>query len=434
MNALLSRQRTELKSLSASFVKLEEEYYEMASVNYEELSTSRRGEFDRRLKELEQQRVEVMRSIETASRRVETTRVIISAAEGQGAPVTDGTEERAPRYRIPTLPSFRGKENGAIDDPFEFLGKIKAMLTAHEVPQSRWHPALLTCLNGYDRQWAESNLDGLDWSKAHDRFLHHFESPAIRDRLVRDLMTISQKSNESVQEYSDRFTSLMARTGRRDDDETLVAVYIEGLDTTVQDLMHVARAATLSMWKRTNTGSPPISIADEIANAITLDSSKSSKRRENRHSASARQDSSKQTAAKKKRCGHCNSRNHSTEDHRGKPTEAGEQEAKHTEAASRAQLRRESKCFKCKKPWKPGHKCSVETKKEPQAASLRVQESCEESDAVSLTADLADAELQELFGYADHDSEAQLRESVTLADQAGPDPIVNQWYQRVGDG
>lgn len=86
-------------------------------------------------------------------------------------------------------------------------------------------------------------------------------------------MTISQQSSESVQEYSDRFTSLMARTGQRDDDETLVAVFIQGLDGNLQELIHVARSATLNMWKQTSQGSPTVYISYEISSAITLDAS-----------------------------------------------------------------------------------------------------------------------------------------------------------------
>lgn len=128
--------------------------------------------------------------------------------------------------RIPNLPSFRGSDTGSIADAFEFLGKIKAILLANDVPDKKWFAALLTTLKSFDRQWCEKNLKGLAWDKVELGFLHHFESPAIRESLVLDLMTIRKRSNESVQEYSDRFTSLMARTGKTDDDETLVSKYI----------------------------------------------------------------------------------------------------------------------------------------------------------------------------------------------------------------
>eukprot|EP00737_Agarophyton_chilense_P005375 gb/GEZJ01007996.1/.p1 GENE.gb/GEZJ01007996.1/~~gb/GEZJ01007996.1/.p1 ORF type:complete len:107 (+),score=6.72 gb/GEZJ01007996.1/:49-369(+) len=88
------------------------------------------------------------------------------------------------------------------------------------------------------------------------------------------MMTINQSSSESVRKYSDRFHSLMARTGRRNDNETLVAVYIQGLNTRLQDLMHVARAATLNMWKRTNQSSISVAITEKTASTVTLSSSR----------------------------------------------------------------------------------------------------------------------------------------------------------------
>lgn len=195
---------------------------------------------------------EVLNHIETANRRIAETRSILPMSITGTAGTDTLTGSRVATHLIPTLPSFRGDDPGAIKDPFQFLGKVRAILSAHEVPESLWFLALLTILNGYYPQWAEKNLNGLNWEETHAKFLHHFESPAIRGKLIRELMTIRQDEAESFQEYSDRFTSLMIRTGRDDDDETLVAMYIDGLDPSLQDVMHVVRVATLKMWKRTN--------------------------------------------------------------------------------------------------------------------------------------------------------------------------------------
>ncbi|KAI0558704.1 Retrotransposon gag protein [Gracilaria domingensis] len=395
----------------------------MASVNFEELSQARKKEFNHRLKELQEDRNDVMKSVEVASKRVETTKSILASMGIVGSNETSPSSARSTHYRIPNLPSFRGKEDSAIKDPFEFLGKVKIMLLAHEIPSERWIPALLTSLNGYDRQWAEKNIIGLQWDEVHARFLHHFESPAIRDKLLRELMTISQKSSESVQEYSDRFTSLMARTGRPDDDETLVAVYIEGLDGTLQDLMHVARAATLNMCKRTNQGNPPVSIADEIASAITLDSSRTLKRRSQQGS-SVKTEGQQGASGKKKRCSICNSRNHPTEARRGRSGNPPEEKNKVLDAATREKLKKENKCFRCKKPWKPEHKCATEEKKEPQAVNLQVKEPVVQDDEGSREELAADADLRAFLGYEDHDPEAQLLAPLPC-DDTTPDPTVS---------
>lgn len=63
-------------------------------------------------------------------------------------------------YRILVLPSFKGSKSTAIKDPFEFLGKFKVLLEAHEVLQYGWYSELLATLNRFDGQSAESDLVG----------------------------------------------------------------------------------------------------------------------------------------------------------------------------------------------------------------------------------------------------------------------------------
>ncbi len=62
----------------------------------------------------------------------------------------------------------------------------------------------------------------------------------------------------------------MRRTGKGDDDNTLLAVYINGLDKKLQEMMHVARATHLTMWNA-NGETPKVSIPWEIQDAIALE-------------------------------------------------------------------------------------------------------------------------------------------------------------------
>ncbi len=83
-------------------------------------------------------------------------------------------------------------------------------------------------------------------------------------------MTIKKSKKETVQKYSDRFTSLMRRSGKRDDDDTLIAVYIDSLDPRLQEIMHDACATNLST--RAAQGIESVeSVSWKIQNAIALD-------------------------------------------------------------------------------------------------------------------------------------------------------------------
>lgn len=145
------------------------------------------------------------------------------------------------------------------------------------------------------------------------------------------------------------------------DDETIIAIYIDGLDHTLQELMNVSHASALKTWSPIKEGSPPVSIALEIVNAITLDSagrplrSKSSEssnkdvgERNTRHSANV-----------KKRCAKCKSKWNTTEEHEDKPRYSGvSSSGAPTSGTKPTENLREKKCFKCgMKGWKPGVMC-----------------------------------------------------------------------------
>lgn len=63
-------------------------------------------------------------------------------------------------------------------------------------------------------------------------------------------MTSQINNYESVQEYSDRFTSLMALTVMKDCDNNLVSVYIDEIDFKIHELLNVFRASALNLWRR----------------------------------------------------------------------------------------------------------------------------------------------------------------------------------------
>ncbi len=193
--------------------------------------STERTAYTKKLNELKKSREELVTNLKSAKERVKMTKELLAedaSDESYTAPQTRNSSS----VRIPTLPSFRGTEKGAIDDAFDFLDKCKYIFEANLVPKDRWLPALLTTLTSGDRQWAAANLKNLPWEKVETEFLNHFESPVIRDQLLTELMSVIIKKNETIQQYGDRFTNLMRRTGRADDDETLIPVLIKGLMVT----------------------------------------------------------------------------------------------------------------------------------------------------------------------------------------------------------
>eukprot|EP00171_Calliarthron_tuberculosum_P008611 IDg8611t1 len=180
-------------------------------------------------------------------------------------------------------------------------------------------------------------------------------------------MSISMKNKETVQEYSDRFTSLMSRTGKRDDDETLVAVYIDGFDARLQELMRVTRASQLTMWSRLGQGAVPVSIAAEIENAIALTPTRRTKTKNpSAETTVAANEVDKPGRENRKKCGKCKKFGHSTEEHRDRKPSPRRN-------ADEAPKQIEKKCWTCTKPWKPGHKCKEEDRN-PQSNNIELKQ------------------------------------------------------------
>eukprot|EP00171_Calliarthron_tuberculosum_P003777 IDg3777t1 len=312
----------------------------------------------RKLNDIKTKRDDLVKKIEEVKKRLGTTNSLMG----------EDTSFPHPRSENVRLPNFHHSVGTKKEQ-----SRMRSSLLEDKIPAIGAYDTARSLARGsmHSTQWlrqamAEAKLKALPWTEVEKEFLHHFESPALRDKLVRDLMTIKKQAKESVQEYSDRFTSLMNRTGREDDDEALVAVYIEGLDDRLQELMQVSRTSSLTTWMMLNGGgAPTVSIGSEISNAIALDASRKDKRdHKSGYDSSTRRDMEEQ----KKKCIHCGSRRHTTEQHRGKnlnkeaTTKTSESKNEIPEKHSE-KLKSERKCFNCGyKPWAPGHKCNYSNK------------------------------------------------------------------------
>lgn len=265
-------QNEELSRLVEEYLATEQRFsMHTNSTVYDELEPDAKSLFTKTLNELSKPRDDIVLKVAKAKARVQTTRALIEM-QGKEARTTESG-------RIPVLPQFRGEEQTAIKYANEFLREAKSLLEDNKVPVNEWLSAILNAMTNTDRQWAVQNLRGRPWASIERAFLNHFEPPALRDQLIRDLMAISIKEKESVQEYSDRFIDLMVRIGKKDDNDLLVAVYIDGLDSKLQELMRVTRASHRSMWIQLNNETAPVSVATEIENAIAFDSARNSRSR-----------------------------------------------------------------------------------------------------------------------------------------------------------
>lgn len=97
------------------------------------------------------------------------------------------------------------------------------------------------------------------------------------------------------------------------------------------------------------------------------------------------------------------------------------------DAATREQLRREKKCFKCGKPWKRGHKCDDEQEKEPQAATLQVERPAEAQEPALAELLVTDLDLRALLGYEAYDTATEFSAGDLIAGDL-KDPALNALF------
>lgn len=239
LDAIIRREEAELAECLSAFVASDEKAQNHAKgANYEKLEPGVKSAFTRKKNELNAVVDDQQKRYGNIKEKL--TRTKNMRPEGAGAATS--APQSYGNTRVPTVPKFRSESKDSIQDAFEFLEQCKALFEAHFLPKVRWHTAMLTGLTSVDREWTAQNLKGLDWNVIEEKFISHFESPILKDKLLTDLMRIRKGKGESVQHYCDRFTSLMRRTGKKNNDDNLIAVFIAGLDHKLEEMMYVARA------------------------------------------------------------------------------------------------------------------------------------------------------------------------------------------------
>jgi len=97
------------------------------------------------------------------------------------------------------------------------------------------------------------------------------------------------------------------------------------------------------------------SVAWEVHNAISLDAARTG---------SERKALNPTDDSQKKQCAKCGKKGHTTAEHKS-PEEMSKKK-------ERDEDRRKKRCFDCKKPWKPGHKCGTNPTNEPENNNMQV--------------------------------------------------------------
>ena len=113
-----------------------------------------------------------------------------------------------------SFPTFRDRNDELMSDAHEFLVKLDRQLKLHDVPADRYGMILISCIT--DRimaDWVEKNIVGTctSWDDVKRRFKEKYNDPALKNQLLAQLKSCTQRVDERVQHYFERFQSLVIR-------------------------------------------------------------------------------------------------------------------------------------------------------------------------------------------------------------------------------
>jgi hypothetical protein len=119
-----------------------------------------------------------------------------------------------------------------------FLQRIELVLDLNEgIPRSEWSKVFLYIIKDITSgKWIKQNIIDaqLDWEEAKKKFVGHFQRAEYTSQLMNKYTTCKQLKNETVQEYSDKFTDIITELDRKDDDLLIISHYITHLHADIQ--------------------------------------------------------------------------------------------------------------------------------------------------------------------------------------------------------
>jgi hypothetical protein len=241
--------------------------------------------------------------------------VIPAPAHIQPAPLIPRTSSGSTFVRLgPSLPKWSRKE---VCRPYFKRLTLLLSTLAKDIPQTEWcnvFPLIIEEPAASD--WVFTNIIAihppLSWAQVETKFTSHFQLQDYRLTLQAEYDRCRQRSNESVQEFSDRFLVLSSQLSRADDDDQVIHHYLNGLTNNIVNKYHDS-LATLQMQ---DVNFKVESLASVMHMCSTLDISM--RNRHNSHSNPPGESSrgkSADTSDKKLKCKHhTNSISHSTAD------------------------------------------------------------------------------------------------------------------------
>ena len=142
-------------------------------------------------------------------RRFKTSETAIRTKTTKAA--TTSTSSTRDPFRGITFPKYTKAQACVL-----FIKKVEQLLIFHNVDKVAWPRALVGVMEEPTwSDWVVTNIvnANLDWDDAKDMFIKHFQSTDYNIILLNQYHSCSQRENESVQSFSDRFVSLVDQLG-----------------------------------------------------------------------------------------------------------------------------------------------------------------------------------------------------------------------------
>ena len=184
------------------------------------------------IKELHDEIMNHKNIIEMLKFAMKTSDEIEASFAAETAPLSASNEEI--KYRIPEkLPRFAPRvSNGArFFDLAEYLDEFELCLTAFQTPKAAWTHALLSTVDNDLElsKWILHEIIYLDWESAKALIIAKLSHPQAQEQLERKLQAMKISANDSISKYTDKFTSLAIRVGRKMTEKLLIQHFLLSL-------------------------------------------------------------------------------------------------------------------------------------------------------------------------------------------------------------
>ena len=118
-----------------------------------------------------------------------------------------------------------------------FLKQVDLVLEINDgIPKEKWPRVFLYIIKDPNAaNWIKENIidTNLNWDAAKKAFTSHFQRADYNALLVNKFDNIKQLKDESVQNYSDRFTNICNELRRSDDDPLVISHYLKHLNSYI---------------------------------------------------------------------------------------------------------------------------------------------------------------------------------------------------------